>query len=281
MDTLISLTLVFCFSGWSIWDTWRKALRLSAVAGALPVLALRNSMDPTTFSWWTARGQTLAAAFLLHASLEMAYEALHTDVVDATLGAVAGLFLLLTCSVIQNALRCFFTGNTGAIAMYVVSVAVHCSIQGMMLGVSGQIRVLVAMCVQNVPECCAMMSSIMSRIDESRRKKGQVKEERWWVRMVWLTSVMMAHELQITATSLTQQHQLHYDIYQIKTIPGWVLGPAAGYILGMCVLDLIPEAVASARKHNVSVMRWLRDLAMCMGSITVMGFILKVPYSKF
>ena len=257
---------------WLALDTWSNAVRISALAGALPVLALRSCMEPATFSWWTARGQTLAAAFMLHAALEMVYEAVHTDVGDAVLGGVAGLFLLLSLSVMEHLLHLVYKGATGAIIMYVVSVyvSVHCAVEGMMLGVSGQTRVLVAICVHNVPECAAMMASMCSRIDVSRKKKGQRKDERLWVRMLLLFAVVCSHQPQITVAAISQRDQL-------KDIPGWVFGGAAGYILGMCAWDLIPEALAGARLHNVSTIRWAGHLLMYMAAIEALGWLLVGP----
>jgi len=235
----------------------RIILVLSHVVGALPVILLRQYLTPAYYQRLSGFGQTFAAAFMLTASAEMAYDAVGLDFMDSIVGACGGLVFFLVFKFVESLLG-------QAAVMYALCVGVHCAIEGAMLSFASTQRMFLGIVLHNIPECAAMSTTLFSKMESHRvplkdhtkgRESGPFKYRKFEAFIV-LFLVLLSHLPQGEMASVVNQMR---STGQIKgdSIPAQWLGCGAGYLFAMCFLDLIPDAKNEMTTNLMTTGQWI------------------------
>lgn len=224
------------------------ATALGTGLGALPFLTTHRLERG-----WVGVANALAAGFMLGASFGLAFEGIGHDGIRTALGLAAGLvFIAGTSSVLDRnpvarigALR----GADARQALFVVGVmTVHSFAEGVGVGVAfGEgaqfgLLIAVAIAVHNIPEGLAISLVLVPR-------GASVASAAGWSVFSSLPQVVMA----VPAFLF------------VEAFAGFLpvgLGFAAGAMIWLVVVELLPEAVATARPRTVALAVAVSALAM-------------------
>jgi zinc transporter ZupT len=214
------------------------ATALATGLGALP-LALVRHPDRS----WLGIANSIAAGFMVGASIGLGYEGSRYDAGRCVIGALAGgLFLWATGRFIERGREVHFAALQGADAvkgLFIVGVmTLHSFTEGVGVGVAfgGKeklgVLIAVAIAVHNIPEGLAISLVLVPRGTSVRSAAG-------WSVVSSLPQPLMAVPAFLFVESFSGVLPLG-------------LGFAAGAMLWLVLADLLPEALARTRTATVA-----------------------------
>lgn len=223
------------------------ATALATGLGALP-FALVRELSPNT----VARANALAAGLMLGASFGLVAEATQLGSWETVVGGVVGVvFVLGTQRLLRRHDVEFGRANgAGARRMYlmIVVMTVHSFSEGVAVGVSFgggltlALAIVVAIAVHNIPEGLAISAVL-------RPRGATVVQCAGWSILSSMPQPLMAVPAFLLVEAFAQA--LPYGI-----------GFAAGAMVFMVFVELLPEAYDQARRTNVALLVGLSMIAM-------------------
>lgn len=232
------------------WETVLVAASITAVTtglGALPFLVVTAVTTRTV-----ACAKAIAAGLMMGASFGLVAEGAAAGAAQTVSGGVAGVvFMLLTQRWLAHR-EVAFGGITGASARQmfamVVVMTVHSFAEGVAVGVSFgggatlATAITVAIAVHNIPEGLAISAVL--------RPGGQSV----WRCALW--SIFSSVPQPLTAVPA------FFFVERVRPALPYGLGFAAGAMLAMVLVELLPEAFEDARRATVAVAASLSLVAM-------------------
>ncbi len=233
------------------WTVFLCALitALATGLGAIPFLFIK-SLSPRV----AALANAIAAGLMLGASLGLLAEGVRHDPGRTFIGAAGGIAFILITQALLGDHEIEFASLTGAGArrmlLVIVVMTVHSFAEGIAVGVSfggGQalaIAITVALAIHNIPEGIAI-TAVM------RPRGVPLLACALWSIFSSLPQPLMA----VPAFLLVER---------VRTALPYGLGFAAGAMVYMVLIELLPEAYDEAEGRTISVLVGLTTVAMLL-----------------
>lgn len=234
-----------------VWAVFLCALitALATGLGAIP-FAFIKSLSPRA----AAHANAIAAGLMLGASLGLLSEGVRHGPAPTFLGAAAGVGFILITQRLLGDHEIAFASLTGADArrmlLIVIVMTVHSFAEGIAVGVSFgggaslAIAITVALAIHNIPEGLAI-SAVM------RPRGVSILACALWSVFSSLPQPLMA----VPAFLLVDR---------VRAALPYGLGFAAGAMVYMVLIELLPEAYDAAERRSIAVLAGLTTVAMLL-----------------
>jgi zinc transporter, ZIP family len=234
-----------------IWAVFLCALvtALATGLGAIP-FAFIKSLSPRTAAYANA----IAAGLMLGASLGLLAEGVRHGPAPTFVGAAAGIGFILITQRLLGDHEIEFASLTGADAkrmlLVVIVMTVHSFAEGIAVGVSfggGEalaIAITVALAIHNIPEGLAITAVMRPR------------SVSLWACAGWSVFSSLPQPLMAVPAFLL--------VNRVRTALPYGLGFAAGAMVYMVLIELLPEAYDAAERRSIAVLVGLTTVGMLL-----------------